>query len=57
MSDRPDARSENDLVYMVSGEDENGDTHVFVSRDKRRAEARLQLMIVECKQVKANWLD
>lgn len=57
MSDRPDARSEDDLVYMVSGEDENGDTHVFVSRDKRRAEAKLQLMIVECKQLKANWLD
>ena len=57
MSDRPDARSEDDLVYMVSGEDENGDTHVFVSHDKRRAEAKLQLMIVECKQLKANWLD
>lgn len=42
---------------MVSGEDENGDTYVFVSRDKRRAEARLQLMIVDCKQGKANWLD
>ena len=57
MSDIPDACSQDDLVYMESGEDENGDTHVFVSRDKRRAEARLQLMIVDCKQVKANWLD
>lgn len=42
---------------MVSGEDQSGDTHVFVSLDKRRAEAKLQLMIVECKQLKANWLD
>ena len=49
MSDRPDAHGDDDPVFMVSGEDQNGDTHVFVSRDKRRAEARLQLMIVECK--------
>jgi hypothetical protein len=28
------------LVYMVSGTDEEGDQHVFVTFDRRRAEAR-----------------
>jgi hypothetical protein len=46
-----------DLVYMVTGDDKNEDTHVFVSRDRRRAEERLQTMLMECKEVKANWLE
>ena len=45
------------LVYMVTSDDKNEDTHVFVSRDRRRAEERLQTMLMECKEVKANWLE
>lgn len=46
-----------DLVYMVSGEDENGDTTIFVTIDKGRAEARHRVMLAELANVKANWLD
>ena len=42
---------------MVTGVDDNGDTHIFVSCDRRRAEAHIQAMLMMCKEVKANWLD
>jgi hypothetical protein len=45
------------LVYMVTGVDENGDTHIFVTGDKVRAEAKHRLMLAGLTEVKANWLD
>ena len=29
-----------DLVYMVTGEDKNGDTTIFVTTDRQRADKR-----------------
>ena len=46
-----------DLVYMVTGVDENGDTHIFVTSDLRRAEARHREVQARLTEVKANWLD
>ena len=42
---------------MVTGIDENGDTHIFVSSDLQRAEARHREVKAELSDVKANWLD
>ena len=42
---------------MVTGVDENGDTHVFVTRDMGRAEAKHRQAVAELTDVKANWLD
>ena len=46
-----------DLVYMVTGVDENGDTHIFVTSDLQRAEARHSKVKAKLTDVKANWLD
>ena len=32
MTDTPRQAGSDDLVYMVTGVDENGDTHIFVTR-------------------------
>ncbi|GAC1585550.1 MAG: hypothetical protein NVS3B5_19950 [Sphingomicrobium sp.] len=49
--------ADDDLVYMVSGEDNNGDTTIFVSRNHARAEERHADMLSSHHAVKANWLD
>ena len=46
-----------DSVYMVTDVDENGDTHIFVTSDLRRAEARHREVKAGLTDVKANWLD
>jgi hypothetical protein len=45
------------LVYIVTGVDENGDSHVFVTPDLGRAEAKHAIALARYKDVKANWLD
>ena len=55
MSDATDRR-EDGLVFMVSGDDEIGDHHIFVSSSRERAEARYQAMLTTHASVKANWL-
>ena len=50
-------RTQDDLVYMVTGVDENGDTHIFVTADLRRAEARYREAKEQLADLKANWLD
>lgn len=57
MSDGHDTRPEVGLVYMVTGVDENGDTHIFVTSDIRRAEARHSEVKASLTDIKANWLD
>lgn len=57
MSDRAQAGEMDDLVYMLSGEDENGDTLVFGSGSLKRAEERHMAMLSGHRAVKANWLD
>lgn len=37
--------------------DENDDTHVFVTSDLGRAEAKHAVALAGYKEVKANWLD
>ena len=54
MSD--DRHGSEDLVYMVTGVDENGDTHVFVTGNLHRAEARRRQAEAEMSDVKATWL-
>ena len=54
--DRHESASD-DLVFMVTGVDENGDTHIFVTSDLPRAEARHREVKAELTDVKANWLD
>lgn len=49
--------SQDDLVYMVTGVDENGDTHIFVTSDRGRAEARHREVKGKLADVGANWLD
>ena len=46
-----------ELVYMVTGEDENGDHHIFVTSDLRRAEARHEAALSQLTAVSANWLE
>ena len=55
MTDAP--RAEDDLIYMVSGEDENGDTTIFVTSNLERATERHAAMLSSHRSVKANWLD
>ena len=50
-------RHEEELVFMVAGDDENGDHHIFVTSDKARAEARHRVMLTGFTNVKANWLE
>ena len=38
MTDVPRPADDDGLVYMVTGMDKNGDTHIFVTSDLRRAE-------------------
>jgi hypothetical protein len=57
MSVRNETRPREDLVYMVTGVDENGDTCIFVTRDVGRAEARHREFMAKMADVKANWLD
>ena len=57
MTDERKASKLDDLVYMVTGVDENGDTHIFVTSDLPRAEARHREVKAELSDVKANWLD
>jgi hypothetical protein len=42
---------------MVTGVDENGDTHIFVTSDLARAEARHREVLAQLTDVRANWLD
>ena len=49
--------ADDELVYMVTGEDENGDHHIFVTSDLRRAEARHEASFHLLKDVRANWLE
>ena len=46
-----------DRIYMVSGEDGNGDTHVFVTRSLDRAEQRRQGMASKYRNLKADWVE
>ena len=46
-----------DLVYMVTGVDENGDTHIFVTSDLHRAETRHREVMERLTGVKGNWID
>jgi hypothetical protein len=48
---------EAELVYMVSGDDEQGDHTIFVTSDLGRAEARHRAMLHEFTNVRANWLE
>ena len=57
LSDSHETRPEVGLVYMVTGVDKNGDTHIFVTSDLHRAEARLREVTADMIDVKANWLD
>jgi hypothetical protein len=52
-----ETRPEVGLVYMVTGVDENGDTHIFVTSDLARAEARHREVLAQLTDVRANWLD
>lgn len=52
-----DGQTDQDLVYMVAGDDERGDHHIFVSTDLDRAEAKRQTMLALFTNVKANWLE
>ena len=45
------------LVWLVTEVDKNGDTHIFVTSDFRRAEARHREAKAGLTNVKANWLD
>ena len=42
---------------MVTGVDENGDTHIFFTSNLHRAEARRRQVKAEMSDVKANWLE
>lgn len=57
MSDHRQSGELDDLVYMLTGVDENGDTHIFVTTDLRRAEARQCEVVGDMTDVKANWLN
>lgn len=57
MSDDRQPLDADDLVYMVTGIDLNGDTHIFVSCDRGRAERRHREAVEHLTEVKANWLD
>lgn len=57
MSNSRQDSGEDGLVFMVTGVDENGDTHIFVTSDLRRAEARQSEIAAFMTDVKANWLD
>lgn len=57
MREERQASKLDDLVYMVTGVDDDGDTHIFVTHDLRRAEAKHDAMAATLKDVKANWLD
>ena len=57
MSDERQANDADGLVYMVTGVDENGDTHVFVTPDIGRAKDKHAVALARYKDVKANWLD
>ena len=46
-----------DLVYMVTGEDKNEDTTIFVTTNRQRAEEHYEVMLASYVAVKANWLD
>ena len=46
-----------ELVFMVAGDDDNGDHLIFVTHDKDRAEARHRVMLAEFTNVKANWME
>ena len=50
-------QTEGGLVYMVTGVDENGDTHIFVTSDLRRAEVRHLEVEARLTDIRANWLD
>ena len=52
-----EASNLDELVYMVTGVDENGDTHVFVTRDKGRAKDKHAVALDRYTDVKANWPD
>ena len=57
MTDERQASKLDDLVYMVTGLDENGDTHIFVTSNLYRAEARRRQVEADMSDVKANWLE
>lgn len=45
-----------ELVYMVTGEDKNGDTTIFVTTDRQRADERHKTMVATYASVKARRL-
>ena len=49
--------ADDEVVYMVTGEDENGDHRIFVTSNLRRAEARHEAALRQFKNVRANWLE
>ena len=57
MIDDQPAGEGNELVYMVSGEDQAGDTHIFVTSNLNRAKDRHREMLSTFAAVKANWLE
>lgn len=50
-------RTNDERVYTVSAEDENGDHHVFVTSNLLRAEECRQAMTASFETVEADWLD
>lgn len=57
MSYSRETAAQDGLVYMVTGVDETGDTHIFVTTDLQRAQARHREVEAKLAEVKANWLD
>ena len=51
-----EASKVHELVYMVTGVDESGDTHIFVTNDLARAEARHRDVRAHMTNIMANWL-
>ena len=43
-------------VYMVTGQDEHGDVHIFSTESLRRAEAMLSMFNQDMRNVTGNWI-
>ena len=56
MSDDRQAAAD-ERVYMISGDDDQGDHTIFVTSKLGRAEARHRVMLDEFTNVRANWLE
>ena len=57
MSEDMPAGAQDELVYMLTGIDENGDTHIFVTSNLERAKLRHATVLDRYTEVKANWLE